>query len=207
MDFVTWPKTPRLFRDVVLTEKIDGTNAAVVIEEIPEGLECPDIAVAEVKDETKPFDTYFAIGAQSRKRLITRKADNFGFANWVADNAETLYRDLGPGRHYGEWWGSGIQRGYGLPKGQKLFSLFNVTRYEAGSERFETSALRVVPVLRRCMFSEFEIHRTLRELGEAGSLAAYREGVRFGDPEGIITFHTSSNSVFKTTFDDNPKGE
>ena len=34
---------------------------------------------------------------------------------------------LVPGRHFGEWWGSGIQRGYGLD--EKTFSLFNAYRW------------------------------------------------------------------------------
>lgn len=29
--FQPWPKTPRLFREIVVTEKIDGTNAQVFI--------------------------------------------------------------------------------------------------------------------------------------------------------------------------------
>ena len=28
-EFVEWPKTKRLFRDIVVTEKLDGTNSAI----------------------------------------------------------------------------------------------------------------------------------------------------------------------------------
>lgn len=80
--FRAWPKTPRLFRDMVITEKIDGTNAAVI--------------VADGK-----------LYAQSRKRIITPDDDNFGFASWVAEHPELV--ELGEGYHYGEWWGKGIQ--------------------------------------------------------------------------------------------------
>lgn len=31
IEFKAWPKIPRLFRDVIITEKIDGTNAAIHI--------------------------------------------------------------------------------------------------------------------------------------------------------------------------------
>ena len=36
IDFTEWPKTPRLFRDMIVTEKIDGTNSAVGIKPISE---------------------------------------------------------------------------------------------------------------------------------------------------------------------------
>jgi hypothetical protein len=79
---------------------------------------------------------------RSRSRWITPDDDNFGFAAWVEANRDELLT-LGPGRHFGEWWGSGIQRGYGLPKGEKRFSLFNVSRW--GESR--PACCHVVPVL------------------------------------------------------------
>ena len=36
-EFKTFGKIPRLFRECVITEKIDGTNACVVIEQFPMG--------------------------------------------------------------------------------------------------------------------------------------------------------------------------
>jgi hypothetical protein len=55
---------------------------------------------------------------------------------------------LGPGRHFGEWWGAGIQRRYGLT--EKRFSLFNVTRW--GEAR--PACCHVVPTLYRGPFSD-----------------------------------------------------
>lgn len=37
LDFEGFPKMARLSREVVITEKIDGTNAQVLIVELPEG--------------------------------------------------------------------------------------------------------------------------------------------------------------------------
>ena len=31
IEFKEWPKTPRLLRNITITEKIDGTNAAIGI--------------------------------------------------------------------------------------------------------------------------------------------------------------------------------
>lgn len=122
--FKPFPKIPRLASGYIITEKIDGSNAAVVIEP------------GRVTDSSNSWcagvwgagDAFYKVGAQSRNRFITPSSDNFGFAAWVQRNAETLVDILGAGYHHGEWWGSGIQRGYGLPNGERRFSLFNVTR-------------------------------------------------------------------------------
>ena len=101
-DFVAFPKIPRLSRRCVITEKIDGTNACIFIGE----------------------DGEFLVG--SRTRWITPENDNHGFARWAYEHKDELL-GLGPGRHFGEWWGQGIQRGYGLK--EKRFSLFNTSRW------------------------------------------------------------------------------
>lgn len=101
MEFKAFPKLQRLSGPAFVTEKIDGTNACV-----------------HVDAET------WVVTAQSRTRVITPgKNDNFGFAAWVQSNYYALADLLGPGYHYGEWWGQGIQRGYGLK--ERRFSLFN----------------------------------------------------------------------------------
>src|SRR5258708_1600570 len=125
--FHEFPKIARLSRDCIITEKIDGTNAQVVVLEDGRVL------------------------AGSRSRFLTKETDNFGFHLWVTQHEDEL-RGLGPGRHYGEWWGSGIQRGYGLRKGEKRFSLFNVSRW--GTER--PTCCHVVPVLYMGPFTRIE---------------------------------------------------
>lgn len=100
--FKEWPKMPRLLSDIVITEKIDGTNACVYVGE--DG----------------------SVGAQSRSQILTVKNDNFGFARWVQDNAKEL-ATLGPGYHFGEWAGQGIGRRYNADR--KRFFLFNVSKW------------------------------------------------------------------------------
>ncbi len=175
IEFVAWPKTSRLFRGIVITEKIDGTNACVIIEE----------------DE---------IAAQSRNRLITPEQDNAGFARWVYENADELKRTLGPGRHYGEWWGNGIQRKYGLLNGDKRFSLFNTSKWK-DADFSSIPGLGTVPVLYEGMFSEEIIRWTLDLLVTTGSIAS----PGFMNVEGICIFHTQLNKVFKFTVDDEHK--
>lgn len=116
--FKAWPKIPRLENEVYhITEKIDGTNGAIIIKPLEEFVDALPLW----------YNDIYAIGAQSRTRLITPEDDNFSFAKWVKDNAEQLISDLGVGYHYGEWWGKGINRGYGLE--ERRFSLFNPTKH------------------------------------------------------------------------------
>lgn len=172
--FTPFPKIGRLRRSIIVTEKIDGTNASVYVPE-----------------DDGP------LLAGSRNRWITPEADNFGFAAWVRDNAEGL-RTLGPGLHFGEWWGQGIQRRY--DQDRKRFSLFNVDRW--ADERPE--CCDVVPVLAR--FGEFSteiITKTMRVLEECGSAAA----PGFMRPEGLVVFHPQSRQSFKWTFEKDDAGK
>lgn len=118
--FKAWPKIPRLENEVYhITEKLDGTNACIIID-YSGNLHTSCL----YRDNINATDVGIrAIYAQSRTRLITPEDDNYGFAKWVQTNAEQLIEDLGMGYHFGEWWGQGIQRNYGLT--EKRFSLFN----------------------------------------------------------------------------------
>jgi hypothetical protein len=166
--FTAYPKTPRLFRDAVITEKLDGTNAAIGI------------------------DLDGRIWCQSRKRIITPDDDNFGFAAWAAANAGALVDTLGVGLHFGEWWGSGIQRGYGLT--EKRFSLFNVHRWaHLRGDASTVDGLDVVPTLWTGTFRTEPVEWTLDMLEERGSVAA----PGFMRPEGVIVYHRASGQVFK----------
>lgn len=177
-EFEPWPKIARLNRDITVTEKIDGTNAAIIIGD--DG----------------------SVGAQSRKRVITPDDDNFGFAAWARDNAGALVDTLGAGRHFGEWWGSGIQRRYGLTNGDRRFSLFNTARY-ADAPLSNVDGLATVPVIYEGRFSQAEIHSALVGLQLYGSRAA----AGFMDPEGVVVFHSAAQQMFKVTIegDDAPK--
>jgi len=206
-EFVEWPKTNRLFRDVVVTEKLDGTNSAIHISALPD-LEPP------LWDEWSPEactlivdGIRYVISAQSRRRVIAPGSDNYGFAAWVYDNAETLVGMLGEGLHFGEWWGQGIQRRYGRP--YKTFSLFNTERWKiAGHEEGEeisvgAGAVSAVPVLYEGVFSEGQIRAALTRLRDGGSVAA----PGFLDPEGVCIFHTQTRNVMKVTLDNNDAGK
>src|SRR6185295_20257401 len=128
-EFREFPKIPRLNRDILITEKIDGTNAAIIIEE--NVLNTPELVDNQAY---RTSDGEYFVSAQSRNRVLVpgKGTDNFGFAQWVSDNRDALAL-LGPGHHYGEWYGAGIQRGYGLTG--KRFALFNVLRWREDEEQ------------------------------------------------------------------------
>lgn len=142
MEFVPFPKIARLSREIVVSEKIDGTSGTIYIGE---------------NDE-------FLVG--SKNKWITPNSDNYGFASWAYNNKNELLK-LGIGWHRGEWWGNGIQRGYNLK--EKRFSLFNTFRW---TEETLPSCCSVVPVLYKGDFSSDMINITLESLKEDGSKAS-----------------------------------
>lgn len=207
--FEEFPKIARLSRNCVITEKIDGTNAQIWIERnlTGDGDACrsPDGGIYHWSEKSGEI---YELRAGSRNRWITPESDNFGFARWAFDHARELIDGLGEGRHFGEWWGAGIQRRYGIK--EKRFSLFNVARwaYERDREKFPNerpSCCDVVPVLYRGLFDTAKVEATLTLLGAIGSAAA----PGFMNPEGIVIYHESSRQLFKKTLekDSEPKGK
>lgn len=190
-EFRPMGKIPRLSREIVITEKIDGTNASVWIAE----------DMCEIR-------------AGSRTRWITAEDDNHGFAKWVWEHHAELLT-LGPGHHFGEWWGGNIQRGYSLQ--EKRFSLFNVGRWTdpkgafvpcsaypiVNNTQWAPACCHVVPILYRGLFEQDAVDRVLRELQSRGSRAA----PGFMDPEGIVVYHTAANICFKKTIKGDEEGK
>ena len=172
-DFRKFDKIPRLSRDCVITEKIDGTNGQIHIGE----------------------DGEFQVG--SRNRWLSSGKDNYGFYAWAMENKDELMK-LGVGRHFGEWWGQGIQRRYGIVG--KRFSLFNVGVWNIGNL---PECCSVVPVLYEGMFDTRKIELVLDALGAVGSHAS----PGFMRPEGIIIWHTASRTYFKKTIEGDEGGK
>ncbi len=198
-----YPKIPRLSRDCIITEKIDGTNAQIHIYGIHECEPCMRSAdpcglpVYKTEFEGESFLQHMLVG--SRNRWITPEADNAGFARWCEANSEELLQ-LGPGKHFGEWWGSGIQRGYGLTKGDKRFSLFHTHGI-----MHKPDCVGVVPTLYEGLFTEDAVEAVLFNLRTLGSTVA----PGFMDPEGIVIYHIAAKQLFKKTIkgDEAPKGK
>lgn len=186
IEFQEWPKMPRFFdSDFIISEKIDGTNSQIFID-----------------------SSLSMIRAGSRNRWLKLDDDNFGFANWVNDNQEELMQLLGPGTHYGEWWGQGIQRRYGMDR--KVFSLFNSTRWNGLFNAAPGKMICDVVPSKKFNLSQIcreadsnEVSMFNRMISDAWfhfmpkSLAAAKYGQDFTNPEGFTMFHERSRQVFK----------
>jgi hypothetical protein len=177
MEFKPWPKITRVEnrRTPIFTEKLDGTNACIVI-----GFtDANDKTLYTHLTEVGPL----SIWAQSRSRFITPDDDNYGFARWVQENGSALIQ-LGAGYHFGEWWGQGIQRGYGQTK--KRFSLFDTRRWNA--DNLPPPPCEVVPTL-----PVETVEEARNWLLTNGSIAA----PGFINPEGAVMYDLDTKTPFK----------
>jgi hypothetical protein len=155
MEFQAWPKIPRWQNETyVITEKIDGTNGCIIVTEDGDVL------------------------AQSRTRILdeSSQGDNYGFCKWVQGNRSELLK-LGVGYHYGEWWGQGIQRNYGLR--ERKFSLFNIWHIDI------PECVDKVPVV------EKTLEASLARLERVGSIAS----PGYMNPEGLVMLATQNRGV------------
>ncbi len=220
LPFQKFDKIPRLKRGCTIAEKIDGTNAQIYITDFTT---IHNAFAGDYQNQDQYADECISkyalytnkeghIFAGSRKRWLDTSSDgdNYGFAKWVQANAEELLK-LGEGRHYGEWYGKGIQRGYGLD--EKRFALFNTGRWankkytviENDKQQYAPKCCEVVPVLYRGDFDTAKIQIQLDLLKNCGSSAV----PGFMNPEGIVIYHTASGKLFKQTIknDESPKGK
>ncbi len=149
VEFKGWPKIPRnKGNNVTITEKIDGTNACVIVRD------------GEV------------VGFQSRNRLIKPGDDNMGFAFWGHENREAL-ATLGDGYHYGEWAGPGIQKNPHMLE-EKTFFLFNTFRPAESLPE----CVKQVPVLYQGPFSPHATQQAMLYLWTEAKEQGYQpEGV------------------------------
>lgn len=175
-EFIPFRSIGRLSREIVITEKIDGTNACICITE----------------------DGQFLTGSRTQWIYPEKTRDNFGFSKWAHENKEELLK-LGVGTHYGEWWGQGIQRGYGLK--EKRFSLFNTHRW--GDDSVRPVCCSIVPILYTGNFDTARVDDILEFLKSNGSVASRG----FMKPEGVVIYHSQANVLFKKTIEKDDKGK
>jgi len=224
-EFKEYPKIARLNRDIVITEKLDGTNAAIIIEET----DTPQVVSNELR-WVAGVGTNYLVSAQSRNRILEcgeKGKDNFGFAAWVARHKHNLV-GLGVGYHYGEWYGFGIQRTYGLT--EKRFALFNVLRWQEDEQQslvFKSVQalvpnLELVPLLYRGPRMQGTAIRPTFMMPDGHEVVPYAPFIDMPDwiiammkqgriknlavpgydkPEGIVVFHTASRQLYKATLE------
>lgn len=204
--FEKYPKIGRLKgAGMTITEKIDGTNAQIVISnEIIIGVGSRKRAIlpnVDVMRDEAGRTIRDSLGMPLRPKQVR---DNFGFAAWVRDNAAGLVEFLGEGTHYGEWAGPGIQKN---PLGLEARRFFVFNTHRNPPEKFAAlgdlvEGLDAVPVVFEGQFNLDMIDLIHQQLLESGS---HVEGAAFPNiPEGIVI--SVFGSKFKRTLDDRPKG-
>lgn len=193
-----WPDVPRLFRDVTLTEKLDGHTAALHIEPVRSrriaGITELPVRPGDVFSVDEAEFTFYRVSVQNRTRLVTMHEDVAGIAAWAMENAAGIVAALGPGIHFGEWWGYKICRGYGLPPGDRRFSLFNTARW-AALNGTQVPGLFSVPVLwEGSLENNWDaIGTQLDLLKSRGSVAA----PGYAYPEGLVMYHHDGDTMYK----------
>ena len=161
----------------IISEKIDGTNSLIEINE-----------------------TNVRFG--SRNRYISFSDDNAGFANFFKDyeaRFEDAAKDITtdesyPLRIYGEWFGCGIQRGYGLK--DKFFMPFN-SFYSEKLIEYQVPNVIAPNIMYTGKFSMEVVDTCMQQLKLNGSgvVKDYKQ------PEGIVIFFPKYNFRLKETFD------
>lgn len=174
-EFIEFPKIPRLSRDCVITEKIDGMNGCVYIDK----------------------DGELFVGNRSGW-IRPDEQDCFDFYEYVMRNREDFLK-LGPGRHFGEYYGYGIQREYGMK--DRKFVLFNTLRWRSVNL---PKTILTVPILYQGLFNTNSCLRALDILQTTGSMLV----PGYMNPEGIVVYHIDGKIGFKKTLkNDEPKGK
>ncbi len=172
MDFKAFPKIERIGKmSMQITQKIHGTNAQVFIYKDSEG--------------------NLQLLTGSRTRWITPESDNYGFAAHVYANKQEFIDKLGPGQHFGEWAGPGINSGEGLT--EKTFVLFDWWKYPV--ERELPPKTVAVPVLYQGEMSLAKLEEVMTDLKTTGSKLM----PGFMRPEGVVV--SINGSRYKKVFD------
>lgn len=185
-----WPRPAEFLAPFLVSEKLDGTHAAIDLTRIDKGTAVPEGAVTVTAGGDR-----WMLRAASRLRWLTAERDNFGFRAWVAEHAAVLTL-LGPGLHRGEWYGRGIQRGYGLT--ERRWALFDAERWSAPPAGVP-EVVEVVPVLARVQGPRLveAVETASRTLAGTGSLAVFGQRA-----EGLVIASALAPAVrFTVLFD------
>ncbi len=198
--------TPELFSEATLCERIDGHTVGIHIEPLKTdpasgevGVRAGDVMFMGATQHAQ----FYRVWVQNRNRIITPdQRDVAGVAAWAQAHAAQLAETLGPGIHFGEWWGYKICRGYGLGPGDRRFSLFNTMRWSF-IDGTQVPSLYISPVLWEGDLGQGwgTIVEEMDKLLAGGSVAA--PGYRH--PEGVILYHHGADTMMQHTFPNNSR--
>lgn len=187
-DFIPWGKIPRDHKElVVITEKLHGTNACLVVE---------DGKLKAVQSRKNFINPELPKAEAKLLPPEERPMDNFGLAHWAYERESEIVQ-MGDGHHFGEWVGTKINKNkYCLDN--KRFFLFNTKRWaDATGDRPE--CLDVVPVLSYGFWTPTCVAEAMADLLENGSYVTGKGDQYDGWTEGVVTYYLSTDRYVKST--------
>jgi hypothetical protein len=196
-----WVNAPDLFGSATLTELLDGHTIGIHIDTLKPDPYTGEVGVRRgdvMRVDPSGAAQFYRVWVQNRQRIVTPdQRDAQGVAAWAAAHAGALAETLGPGIHFGEWWGYKICRGYGLPAGDRRFSLFNTARWRY-IDGTQVPSLYTVPVLWEGPLADNfnTVTDQMDKLMAEGSSAV--PGYRH--PEGVMLYHGSADVMMKHIF-------
>lgn len=184
-EFQAWPKTTRLKSKCTVSEKLNGSNGALVT-----------VVTTSLGPDGVTTLYHVKLYYQTRTRMVTLDDDQTGLAAWAEENRESLKYDLvfnghnpdnppkvGVSYHYGEF----MTRGHKEPH----FYLFNTRRWS--KMQFSTPTLKVVPVLYEGDYYEGLVEEFLEDLRVNGSRVHPELPA-----EGVVTYWPGDDTMKKS---------
>jgi hypothetical protein len=196
-----WGVTPDLFANATLTELLDGHTVGIHVEALKRRPGTGEVTIRDgdvLRASPDGVAQFYRVWVQDRHRIVTPdQHDLQGVAAWARAHAAELAETLGPGIHFGEWWGYKVCRGYGLPAGDRRFSLFNTARWRF-IDGTQVPSLYIVPILWEGPLGDNwgTVMEQVQKLEVEGSAAV--PGYRF--PEGVMLYHAGADTMMKHHF-------
>lgn len=180
MEFKAFPKIERLGNlKMTITQKLHGSNACIWVFEY-----------TSTNGQSHEPRLSAKAGCRTRWIFPGKTTDNYGFAEWVEKNKEEIIQKLGPGLHYGEWTGPGINSGEGLK--EKTLVLFDYHRYDPNNLPPNTA---LVPILYEGPLDLSKVDEVMEDLKTNGSKMV----PGFMRPEGVVV--SFGGKRYKKVFD------
>jgi hypothetical protein len=108
------------------------------------------------------------------------------------DNGLHIAEKLGEGYHYGEWYGTGIQKNPHKIDGRR-FALFNSNRWRDGRQE-RPDGFECVPILYEDVYTNTIIEETMQALRLRSIAFSYKA-------EGIVVWYHTTRRYEKFTFE------
>lgn len=143
-EWTGFPKIARLNRDCVVTEKVDGTNAAILIQS-------------------------GRLRVYSKSEELTGSIDSYGFYAWVMERKRAILDTFEDGLLRGEFAGPGINRNRHQLTSKTFYCFAAEPRVREGVTGLP-DGFNVVPVLYEGPFDTAAINREVDRLRINGSL-------------------------------------